>query len=177
MENNDSFHFRDSLRKPKGYTSLGQCLDCSKFPTNITLSFANAEGSPKISYPLWYVTTIRETHQLDGFCFVFQNEWVLMSLHNAYYFEHQKQRPPAGETDLHKHLLVSPSSCCYVCLHEEQFLFLRKPLAEVPNGTVCFINRKKRETHMLHIMLELFSWKFAGSKMLSRREERTSSFL
>lgn len=50
--------------------------------------------------------------------------------------------PPAGEADLHKHLLVSPSSCCYVCLHEEQFLFLRKPLAEVPNGTVCFINRK-----------------------------------
>lgn len=147
MENNDSFHFRDSLRKPKGYTSLGQCLNYSKFPTNITLSFANAEDSQKVSYPLWYVIsydfTIRETHQRDDFCFVFQNEWVLMSLHNAYCFEHQKQCPPAGETDLNKHLLVSPSSCRSVCLHEEQFLFLRKSLVEVPNGTMCSINRRK----------------------------------
>lgn len=107
----------------KGYTSLGQCLDCSKFSTNITLSFANAEDSQKVSYPLWYVTTIRETHQLYDFCFVFQAEclWVCI-MHTALNI---KSNAPHWRDWPNKHLLVSPSSCPYVCLHEEQFLFLR----------------------------------------------------
>lgn len=47
--------------------------------------------------------------------------------------------------DWPQHLLLAPSSCPYVCLCEELFLFLSYPLAEVPNGALVFIIRKERK--------------------------------
>lgn len=116
-----------------GSQSSGQCLDCSRFPTNTTLCFANAEEIPQKG-PIPSPSSWKPTNFFD-FCFVF-----LMSLHNIHSFENQKQCSPLER--LASTFAIS-SLFMPLCLCEELFLFLSYPLAEVPNGALVFIIRKE----------------------------------